>query len=120
MALSLPQYPKFDVKADAVATRWKKWQTRLERVFVGYGIETPERRKALLLTFGGSDLADLVDSFPDEKLNITEAERTAGTDEYTKLVEVLTEHFNPRLNTEFQKYTFRKSVQTQSSVQEYY
>ena len=63
MAFSMPLYPEFDCKADGVATRWSKWHTRLDRFFVGYDIQTAERKKALLLTFGGKDLQDLADSF---------------------------------------------------------
>ena len=118
--MSLPTYPEFDVKADGLSIKWKKWHTRLDRVFTGYDITDPARQKALLLTFAGSDFCDLVDTFPEAKFAITEAQATAGVNEYTKLVSVITEHFNPKTNLELQRFIFHETLQKDQSVLEYY
>ena len=86
MALGLPTYPSFDVKGENLAVAWKKWSDRLELFFVGYNITNAPRKRALMLTFGGESLCDLVDSMPDDKFTLTEADRTAGLDVYTKTV----------------------------------
>ena len=120
MSLNLPQYPPFDVKGENSALRWRKWHERLQHIFVGYEIDSPVRRKALMLTFGGQELCDLVDSLPDASFTVTQAEQEAGLNVYTKAVKTITDHFSPQVNIEFQRYTFRRSVQTQQTVLEYY
>ena len=120
MALGLPTYPAFDVKGENLAVAWKKWSDRLDLFFVGYNITAAARKRALLLTFGGEGLCDLVDSMPAEKFTLTEADTAAHLDAYSKTVKVLTEHFSPQINIEIQKYTFHESKQTQDTVQEYY
>ena len=121
MAMSLPaQYQEFDVRSEGLSIRWKKWHTRLERVFVGYEIADPARRKALLLTFAGSEFCDLVDTFPATKFQITAAETEAGMNEYTKLIDVVTKHFNPRTNLELQRFIFHDTLQKDQTILEYY
>ena len=93
---------------------------RLDLSSVGYNITTAARKRALLLTFAGEGLCDLVDSMPDDKFTVTQADTAAGLDVYTKTVKVLTEHFSPIINIEIQKYKFHESKQTQDTVQEYY
>ncbi len=69
MAHALPTYPAFDCNGDSVGVRWKKWITRLEsNLFVGYAIEDPVRRRALMLSYGGEELNDIYDSLDPEKL----------------------------------------------------
>ena len=111
MAMSLPSYPEFDVKSEGLSIRWKKWHTRIERVFVGYDIADPVRRTALLLTFAGSEFCDLVDTFPATKFQITAAETDAGMNVYTKLIDVITKHFNPHTNLELQRFIFHDTLQ---------
>ena len=113
MALGLPSYPSFDVKGENLAINWKKWSDRLEHFFVGYNITEPARKRALMLTFGGEGLCDLVDSLPADRFVITEAETTAGIDIYKKTVATLTQHFSPLINVEIQKYKFHECRQTQ-------
>ena len=120
MAFNLPIYPSFDVKGENAALRWKKWHERLKHVFVGYDIADPARRKALMLSFGGQDLCDLCDSLPAESFELTAEELAANLTVYDKAILVITEHFSPDVNVEFQKYTFRQSKHTQETVQEYY
>ena len=121
MALGgIPSYPSFDVKGENLAIAWKKWSDRLSLFFVGYNITDAAQKRALLLTFAGEGLCDLVDSMPDTKFTLTEADTAAGLDQYSKTVKVLTDHFSPIINIEIQKYKFHESRQTQDTVQEYY
>ena len=103
-----------------MAVSWKKWSDRLCLFFVGYGITDAAQKRALLLTFAGEGMCDLVDSMPDAKFTLTEADTAAELDIFSKTVKVLTEHFSPIINKELQKYKFHESKQTQDTVQEYY
>ena len=120
MASNVPQYPPFDVKGESLAISWKKWSERLDLYFEGYEITAPARKRALLLTFGGGGLCDLVDSLPQDKFTVTEAERAAGLDTYTKTVRSLSEHFSPQVNIEIQRFKFHECRQTEDTLQEYY
>ena len=42
------------------------------------------------------------------------------TASYTKLVAVVTAHFNPRTNLELQRFTFHETVQKNQTILEYY
>lgn len=112
---SLPAYPAFDCKADGLAVRWNKWTARLENLFIGYNITTNARKAALLLTYGGDELNDIVDSIPEAALTPGE-----GENEYDKLVDAVAEVFNPATNTEFQRYTFRHTNQTSDNINDFY
>ena len=101
MAMTLPTYPEFDVKADGLSRRWKKWHACLDQVFIGYDITDAARRKALLLTFAGSDFCDLVDTFQEAKFTITD-------------------HFNPKTNLELQRFIFHETFQKNQFILEYY
>jgi len=115
MAVSLPSYPAFDCSSDGKAVRWNKWTSRLNNLFVGYDVKDNARKKALLLTFGGDDLNDLVETIPAAKLELAEGENC-----YDKLVSAIKDIFNPIQNTEFQRYSFRNTKQTGDSIMEYY
>ena len=118
MAFNLRIYPSFDVKGENAALRLKKWHERLKHVFVGYDIADPVCRKELMLSFGCKDLCDLNDSLPAESFELTTDEQVANLTVYDKAVLIITEHFSPNVNVEFQNYTFRQSKQTQETVQE--
>ena len=120
MAQGLLPYPQFNHKDQNCAVRWKKWHERLENIFVGYDITEQKRKKALMLTYAGEAFNNLVDGIPSVKFEVIEADTAQGIDLYTKTLKVLREHLSHKVNVEFQKYTFRKSVQTQDTVQEYY
>ena len=114
MTSSLPTYPPFDCEADGKAVRWNKWTVRLDNLFTAYDITDNTRKKALLLTYGGDDLNDLVDTIPEE--NLTPA---IGENVYDKLVKAVKDVLNPSTNTEFQKYCFRNIKQKSDSVNEF-
>ena len=112
--LALPHYPPLDCKSEGKSIRWAKWVARLQNVFVGYNIEDDKRKKALLLTFGGEELNDIVDSLPENATAAEDGER------FNKLVTAITNHFNPSTNVEFQKYTFRHIKQTGDNIDSFY
>ncbi|KAK7091579.1 hypothetical protein V1264_009243 [Littorina saxatilis] len=73
---ALPTYPSFDCSSDGVSIRWSKWIARLENLFVAFNVANDRRKKALLLTYAGNDLNDIVDSFPAADLTPREGEFT--------------------------------------------
>ena len=70
---------------------------------------------SILLTYGGDDLNDLVDTILEE--NLTPA---SGENVYDKLGKAVKDVFNPSTNTEFQKYCFRNAKQKSDSINEFY
>ena len=96
MAVSLPNFPSFDVHADSNAgPRWKKWLARLERLFTGMNITIPKRKRALLLHYAGPD------TLPD----------TGGDNDYDTAVAKLNEYFSPQVNSTYEVYNFRQTKQ---------
>ncbi|KAK7111487.1 hypothetical protein V1264_011109 [Littorina saxatilis] len=112
---ALPTYPSFDCSSDGVSIRWSKWIVRLENLFVAFNIANDQRKKALLLTYAGNDLNDIVDSFPAADLTPRD-----GETHFQKLVDRINEHFNPQINREYQVFTFRQLTQTSDSVDIFY
>ena len=77
--------------------------------------------------YAGSDLNDIVDSFDPTLLEPTEAVAAQddqpgipAQDVYQRLTAAITAHFNPRANTEFQRYLFKQTMQTTSDIDEFY
>ena len=64
---TLPDFPSFDVNADptSLGIAWKKWTTRLENLFLALDIQSEERRKALLLYYGGEELSDIFNTLAE-------------------------------------------------------
>ena len=55
MAISLPNFPPFEVHLDGTAgLRWKKWLGRFERLTIRMGISDDKQKRALLLHCSGS------------------------------------------------------------------
>ena len=115
MAASLPAYPPFDCSSEGRAVRWQKWVTRLNNYFTAYQIEDANRQKALLLTFAGDELNDIVDTFTEDQLEPDDTETP-----FSKLVASLSDHFNPQTNVEYQKFIFRQCQQKTDNIDEYY
>ena len=102
MAVSLPNFPSFDVHADGNAgPRWKKWLARLERLFIGMNITVPKRKRALLLHYAGPDVDEIFDTLQE----------TGEESEYDTAVAKLNEYFNPQVNTTYEVYNFRQTKQ---------
>ena len=65
MALSnLPNFPTFDVDTDKsnCGTRWEKWVSRLENLFVGLNITEEAQKRALLLHYAGEKVLDIYEA----------------------------------------------------------
>ena len=93
MAVSLPNFPSFDVHADGNAgPRWKKWLARLERLFIGMNITVPKRKRALLLHYAGPDVDEIFDTLQE----------TGEESEYNTAVAKLNKYFNPQVNTTYE------------------
>ena len=56
MAASLPNFPSFPVHENNAETRWRKWISRLENMFIGLDIKDKKRQRALLLHYAGEDV----------------------------------------------------------------
>jgi len=65
-------------------------------------IQTDSRKKALLIHYGGEEIFDLVDTFPDEHKSTFETLKTT-----------LTSHFTPKVNLVYESFKFRKMHQEQ-------
>ncbi|KAG1681434.1 hypothetical protein GQR58_011827 [Nymphon striatum] len=114
--VNLPFYSEFDCKSAGVLVRWNKWRARLENnAFVGYNITDDCQKKALPLSYAGNDLNDIVDSLPSADLLPGE-----GETHFNKLTNAITNHFNPQINTEFQRYTFRKLTQKSDQIDDFF
>ena len=112
----LPAYPEFDTKSEGVATRWHKWVSRLtNNLFVAYHVTDESRKKALLLTYAGNDLNDIVESLPDSETTPTPDESV-----FDKLIQSLNSYFNPKVNKEIQRYAFRQLHQQTDEIETFY
>ncbi|XP_037077867.1 uncharacterized protein LOC119098926 [Pollicipes pollicipes] len=67
-------------------------------------ITDPNRKKALLLHYAGEAVHDIFDALP------TTADEN-GTDSYGSTRDVLTSHFSPKRNLQFEVYTFQSAHQ---------
>ena len=113
--LELPHYPPFYWKVEGKSIWWARWVARLKNVFVGYNIESNKRKKALLLTFEGEELNDIMDSLPESLTTVGGGENVFDT-----LVTAITEDFNPSTNVELMKYTFCHMQQTSDNIDSFY
>ncbi|RUS68861.1 hypothetical protein EGW08_023376 [Elysia chlorotica] len=102
MANALPHFPSFRIREDELSagTRWKKWIAKFENLVTALDITTDERKKALLIHFGGDEIFDLVDTFVEEK-----------KETYDSLKAELGLYFTPRVNTTFEAFKLRKMKQ---------
>ena len=102
MAISLPNFPPFEVHVDGNAgPRWKKWLGRFERLTIAMGITDDKQKRALLLHYGGPEVDEIFETLQD-----------VGEDkDYNKAVEKLTAYFSPQVNTTYEVYNFRQAKQ---------
>ncbi len=95
MAVSLPNFPTFEIRVDGnTGPRWKKWVTRLERLLTAMNI---------MLHFAGPEVDEIFDTLED-----TEAET-----DYKDAAGKLTEYFAPQTNIACEVYNFRQARQNQ-------
>ena len=102
MAAMLPDFAAFDVNCEptSLGITWKKWVSRLENLFVALDIKDENRKKALLLHYGGEQLSDIFATIAEE-------------DDLTyKLARVkLDAYFEPKVNLTYETYNFSTVVQ---------
>ena len=66
MAISLPNFPPFDVHLEGNAgPRWQKWLARCERLAIAMGITEDKQKRALLLHYGGPEIDEIFDTLQD-------------------------------------------------------
>ena len=104
MAVSLPNFPAFEVHLDGnTGPRWKKWITRFERLLTAMNITDKQQKKALMLHFAGPEVYEILDMVEDPD---TETD-------YKGAIEKLTEFFAPQTNVAYEVYNFRQARQNQ-------
>ena len=100
MAASLPNFPSFPVHENNAETRWRKWISRLENLFICLEIKDKKRQRALLLHYAGEDVNEIFDTLTDTGEDIATAKLK------------LKEYFAPKKNTEYEVYRFRQTKQS--------
>ena len=116
MASSLPSFPPFDVDEDqsSIGPRWSKWVNRFDNFLTALNITDDARRKALILHYGGERVFEIFDTLDSNARVVTPATATtAAVNEtcYEAARRALNDHFTPRVNTDFETFTFRQSKQ---------
>lgn len=79
-----------------------RWLRETDRYLAAVGIQDSKRKSAVLLHLIGPDVADLVDTLPEE------ASTTAEADEYDKLKKKLTAYLSPVRNTVAERSAFHQ------------
>ena len=64
---ALPHYPEFNHESKNKAAKWTKYVNRLRNYFTAYNIEDDKQKKAILLTFVGEEVNDIIDELPSEQ-----------------------------------------------------
>ena len=106
MATSLPEFPPFDCEdLGNAGPRWKKWVARFEVLLMAMDIKeeteaSKKRQKALLLHYMGAECYDIYHTLKKE------------ADDYDAVKKSMTDYFVPKANSEFEKYVFRNTKQT--------
>ena len=104
---ALPHYPEFNHETKNKAAKWTKYVNRLRNYFTAYNIEDDKRKKAMLLTFVGEEVNDIIDELPSEQTTPEKNET-----HFDKLILAVQNHFNPENNTEYNRFIFRKKKTT--------
>ena len=112
----MPGFTPFIVHGEeaTVATRWIKWLDKFENMMIAINITNANRKRAMLLHYGGDDLYKAYEGLPPQQ------QPADGVDAYHELVQRFTQHFSPRKNTEFSIYQFRGAKQNSDESLETY
>ncbi|KAF0300159.1 hypothetical protein FJT64_027280 [Amphibalanus amphitrite] len=79
-----------------------RWLREVDRYMAAVGIQDSNRKSAVLLHLIGPDVADLVDTLPEE------TDATAEADDYDKLKKKLTAYLSPVRNTVAERSAFHQ------------
>jgi len=124
-ALPAPSLAPFDLDLDRsnVGYRWKEWVERFENYLVAMNINDDKRQKALLLLYGGDEIFKLsktLDMTPRPAAGQGAAAVPAET-QFAAAKRVLTEHFHPKANAQFNRLAFRQANQQKDeSLDQFY
>ncbi|XP_062578034.1 uncharacterized protein K02A2.6-like [Saccostrea cucullata] len=104
---------KFDPNAEPsqLNQAWKRWHRSFELFAVGKGVSDAEQKKALLLHCAGPEVQDIFYT-----LNVEQAGDNDNV--YTLAVKTLDKHFENKVNVPYERYVFRKILQTESETVE--
>ena len=102
----LPSFPQFDPNPASgdVGPRWRKWVARFQNLMIAVDVSEDERQNAMLLHYIGEETFDIY-----ETLGVAVA--GDGEKQVDKAIDVLTSHFAPKMNTEYEVYKFRQARQ---------
>ena len=106
---SLPQIAPFLPDADptSVAQRWKRWSERFDNFLIALDITDNKRKRGLLLHLAGECVYDIF-----QGLVIADPDADPVVDAYLAAKRALDEHFSPKKNVEFERYTFHATRQS--------
>ena len=112
-SMGLSQLPPFRPDEEGIsslAPRWKRWSDRFDNLMTALNVTDNARKKALLLHLAGETVFDIF-----EGLVVAEIAHDADPavdNVYTVAKRALDEHFNPKKNIEFERYSmFRLAKQ---------
>ena len=119
--------PPFKVDEDRtnVGYRWKRWLEKFDNWLVAVNITDDKRQKALLLHVGGDqvyDIATSLDLTPTPAVAPTAGSAgVAAETHFAAAKRVLTNHFHPQNDKQFNQVDFRKLTQTSDeSLDQFY
>ena len=104
---------KFDPNAEPsqLNQAWKRWHRSFELFATGKGVSDPDQKKALLLHCAGPEVQDIY-------FKLTEVDSAHGDTSYTVAVKTLDKHFENKVNAPYERYVFRKIMQTDKETVE--
>ena len=108
---AIPQIAPFTPDSDptSVAQRWKRWSDRFDNLVVAMNVSDNKRKKALLLHLAGESVLDVFEGLVLPE--IPDDADPAVTNAYTVAKDALNNHFNPKKNVEFERYTKQQTYE---------
>ena len=86
----------------SVGKEWEEWLDAIEREFRYFRINSPADRKDALIIYGGTEIARLEKTLPDN-------DPDGNLDDYQKVKQKLNDYFQPKRNKHHARYIFLKS-----------
>jgi hypothetical protein len=100
-----------DEDQSSVGPRWAKWVNRFDNFLAALNITDDARRKALILHYGGEHVFEIFDTLNSNirvKTPATAGVAAVNETIYEAARRALNDHFTPRVNTDFEMFTFRQ------------